>query len=152
MSSRKSNKFVAVEAEQITEAPIEDAVRTVEDVITSGDEFPETEVVEQPSVIEEQVISIDPEQVEAERLNRLNDIEKQIIQHQESIKQLRSELKKLDGKTKREGPTKMESCLALYNENPGLSRKEYVQMFQDQCGLTVAGSRTYVQLIISKNK
>ena len=152
MSSRKSNKFSESEVEQVTESVVEDVVRTVENVVTGVEELSEPEIVEQPSVVEEQVISIDPEQVEAERLNRLNDIEKQIIQHQESIKQLRSELKKLDGKTKREGPTKMESCLALYNENPGLSRKEYVQMFQDQCGLTVAGSRTYVQLIISKNK
>ncbi len=124
----------------------------VEDVVSTVEELLEPEVVEQSSAVEEPVVDINAEQAEAERLNRVNDIEKQIIQHQESIKHLRSELKKLDGKTKREGPTKMESCLALYNENPGLSRKEYVQMFQDQCGLTVAGSRTYVQLIISKNK
>ncbi len=148
MSSRKSNKFTEFEVEQVVETVVVDAIFPVE-------ELPEPEVhevVEQISVVEESVINADSEQAEAERLNRVNDLEKQIIQHQESIKQLRSELKKLDGKTKREGPTKMESCLALYNENPGLSRKEYVQMFQDQCGLTVAGSRTYVQLIISKNK
>jgi hypothetical protein len=145
MSSRKSNKFTESEVEQIAETVVEDVLPTVE-------ELPEPEVGEQSSVVDEPVINADSEQAEAERLNRVNDIEKQIIQHQDSIKQLRSELKKLDGKTKREGPTKMESCLALYNENPGLSRKEYVQMFQDQCGLTVAGSRTYVQLIISKNK
>ena len=145
MSSRKSNKFVAIEAEQITEA-------LTEDVFTGVEELQESEVIEQSSVVEEPAIEADAEQTETERLNRVNDIEKQIIEHQESIKQLRSELKKLDGKTKREGPTKMESCLALYNENSGLSRKEYVQMFQDKCGLTVAGARTYIQLIISKNK
>ncbi len=145
MSSRKSNKFTESEVEQATESVVEDVLPTVQ-------ELPEPEVIEQSPVVEEPVTNVDAEQAEAERLNRVNDLEKQIIQHQESIKQLRSELKKLDGKTKREGPTKMESCLTLYNENPGLSRKEYVQMFQDQCGLTVAGSRTYVQLIISKNK
>ena len=111
-----------------------------------------SEDIEKLPVVEEPVINADVEQAEAERLNRVNDIEKQIIQHQESIKQLRSELKKLDGKTKREGPTKMESCLALYNENPGLTRKEYVQMFQDKCSLTLAGARTYIQFIMSKNK
>ena len=145
MSSRKSNKFVESEVEQVTEA-------LVEDVVTGVEELQESEVIEQSPVIEEPVFEADAEQTEAERLNRVNDIEKQIIQHQESIKHLRSELKKLGGKTKREGPTKMESCLALYNENPGLSRKEYVQLFQYNFGLTVAGSRTYVQLIISKNK
>lgn len=145
MSSRKSNKFVESEVEQVAEIVVEDVVSTVEELL-------EPEVVEQSSAVEKPVVDINAEQAEAERLNRVNDIEKQIIKHQESIKQLRSELKKLDGKTKREGPTKMESCLALYNENPGLSRKEYVQMFQDQCGLTVAGARTYIQLIISKNK
>ena len=150
MSSRKSNKFSESEVEQVLETVVEDAVITVEDLPEPEPE-PEPEVVEESQAVEP-VADVDPEQVEAERLNRLNDIEKQIIQHQESIKQLRSELKKLDGKTKREGPTKMESCLALFNANPGLSRKEYVQMFQDQCGLTIAGSRTYSQLIISKNK
>ena len=145
MSSRKSNKFIESEVEQFIETQ-------TEDVVSGAEELPEPEVVEQPSVVEEQVTNVDAEQAEAERLNRVNDLEKQIIQHQESIKQLRSELKKLDGKTKREGPTKMESCLALYKENTGLSRKEYVQMFQDKCGLTLAGARTYIQLIISKNK
>lgn len=145
MSSRKSNKSVETEVEQVVEA-------LVDDVAASVQEFPEPEIIEQSPVVDEPVVEADAEQVEAERLNRVNDLEKQIIQHQESIKQLRSELKKLEGKTKREGPTKMESCLALYKENPGLTRKEYVQLFQDKCGLTVAGSRTYAQLIISKNK
>jgi hypothetical protein len=145
MSSRKSNKFVETEVEQVVET-------VPENIFTDIEELPEPEVIEQSPVIEEPVINADVEQAEEERLNRVNDLEKQIIQHQESIKKLRSELKKLDGKTKREGPTKMESCLALYNENSGLSRKEYVQMFQDKCGLTVAGARTYIQLIISKNK
>jgi hypothetical protein len=145
MSSRKSNKFTESEVEQVFET-------VVEDVLPNVEELPEPEVIEQSPAVEEPVADTYAEQAEAERLNRVNDIEKQIIQHQESVKQLRSELKKLDGKTKREGPTKMESCLALYNENPGLTRKEYVQMFQDQCGLTVAGSRTYAQLILSKHK
>lgn len=145
MSSRKSNKFVAVEAEQIVEA-----VR--ENIATDTEELPASEVIEQALVVEEPAIEVDAEQAETERLNRVNDLEKQIIHHQESIKKLRSELKKLEGKAKREGPTKMESCLALYNENTGLSRKEYVQIFQDKCGLTLAGARTYIQLIIAKNK
>ena len=145
MSSRKSNKFSESEVEQVTESASEDVVANV-------DELPDAEVIGQSPIVEEPAINADAEQAEAERLNRVNDLEKQIIQHQESIKQLRSELKKLEGKTKREGPTKMESCLALYNENTGLTRKEYVQMFQDKCGLTVAGARTYIQLIMSKNK
>lgn len=145
MSSRKSNKFVSVEAEEVIEA-------VHENIVTDTEELPVSEVVKQAQIIEEPAIEVYTEQAETERLNRVNDLEKQIIQHQELIKQLRSELKKLESKSKREGPTKMESCLALYNENTGLSRKEYVQMFQDKCGLTLAGARTYIQLIISKNK
>jgi len=145
MSSRKSNKFISVEAEKVPEAG-------PENIVTNTEELPAPEVIEQSQVVEEPTIEVDAEQAETERLNRVNDLEKQIIQHQDTIKQLRSELKKLEGKTKREGPTKMESCLAVYNENTGLSRKEYVQMFQDKCGLTLAGARTYIQLIISKNK
>lgn len=145
MSSRKSNKFVSVEAEEVVDA-------LPENTVTDTEELPALEVIEHPDTVQEAASEVDAEQAETERLNRINDLEKQIIQHQESIKQLRSELKTLEGKTKREGPTKMESCLALYNENTGLSRKEYVQMFQDKCGLTLAGARTYIQLIISKNK
>lgn len=145
MSSRKSNKSAEVEVEQITEALIVVAVANIE-------ELPEPEVLEQFPAVEEAAIEPDAEQAEADRLNRVNDLEKQIIHHQESVKQLRSELKKLEGKTKRDGPTKMDSCVAVYNENPGLTRKEYVQMFQDKCGLTLAGARTYIQLIMSKNK
>ena len=145
MSSRKSKKFVSVETEEVVEA-------LPENIVTETEELPASEIIEQPQVVDEPAIEVDAEQAETERLNRVNDLEKQIIQHQKSIKQLRSELKNLEGKAKREGPTKMESCLALYNENTGLSRKEYVQMFQDKCGLTLAGARTYIQLIISKNK
>ena len=145
MSSRKSNKFVSLEAEEVLEAGLEN-------IVTETEELPVPEIIKQPQVVEGQAIEVDAEQAETERLNRVNDLEKKIIQHQDTIKQLRSELKKLEGKTKRAGPTKMESCLAVYNENTGLSRKEYVQMFQDKCGLTLAGARTYIQLIISKKK
>ena len=145
--SRKSNKFFDSESE-VVEVPVVE-VETITEPVSDPDAFDVVETVEPFEAIPPEV---DPEQAEVERLNRVNDLEKQIIQHQELIKQLRSELKKLEGKTKREGPTKMESCLTLYNENAGLSRKEYVQMFQDKCGLTVAGARTYIQLIISKKK
>ena len=111
MSSRKSNKSIETEVEQVTE-------EQVEYVSIASDEIANSEVFKKSPVVEEPVIEVDTEQAEVERLNRVNDLEKQIIQHQESIKQLRSELKKLEGKTKREGPTKMESCLALYNEIP----------------------------------
>lgn len=145
MSSRKSTKSAEVEAVQSIEVP-------VGDVVIDTETLAEPEVLEHTAVVEDPKIEVDAEQAETERLNRVNDLEKQIIQHQESIKQLRTELKKLEGKTKREGPTKMDSCLALYNKNSGLTRKEYVQMFQDKCGLTLAGARTYIQLIMSKNK
>jgi TolA-binding protein len=145
MSSRKSNKPVAADVKQFTDALVEDVVANVETL-------PEPEVIEQSLVVEEPPIEADSEQAEADRLNRVNDLEKQIIQHQESIKSLRSELKKLEGKTKREGPTKMELAIKLWKEQPGLQRKEYVKKFQDELGLTLAGARTYIQLIITKNK
>jgi 5-hydroxyisourate hydrolase-like protein (transthyretin family) len=92
------------------------------------------------------------EQAETDRLNRVNDVEKAIIQHQETIKELRVELRKLEGKTKREGPSKMELATAYYNDHPGLKRKEYVEAFMKDIGLTVAASRTYIQLIIKRSK
>ena len=143
--SRKANKSSSTEAEQTNALPIEETSSVAEDVV-------DPVIPEQIESNESLVPEVDPYQAEVDRLNKVNDLEKAIIQHQEAIKQLRSELRKLENKTKREGPTKMEMCLELWKSNPGLTRKEYVQMFQDQCGLTVAGSRTYVQLILAKNK
>lgn len=113
---------------------------------------PVEEIIETVETIEPVAAEADPEQAEVDRLNRVNDLEKQIIEHQETIKQLRSELRKLDGKSKREGPTKMETCLDVWKANPGLSRKEYVKLFINQASLTPAGARTYIQLILAKNK
>lgn len=131
--SRKSNKFFGSESEAVSDPVTPEIIETVETIQTVSSE-------------------VDPEQTEVDRLNRVNDLEKQIIGHQEAIKQLRSELRKLDGKSKREGPTKMEMCVEIWKTNPGLTRKEYVELFINQAGLTPAGGRTYVQLILAKNK
>ena len=143
--SRKTNKFSGVESE-VVEAVVEETVtEAVSDPVIS-------EIIETPDTIETVSSEVDPEQTEVDRLNRVNDLEKQIIEHQEVIKVLRSELRKLDGKAKREGPTKMETCLEAWKSNPGLTRKEYVELFINQANLTPAGARTYIQLILAKNK
>ena len=74
MSSRKSNKFVETEVEQVAET-------LVEDVVANVDELPDAEVIGQSPIVEEPAIEADAEQAEAERLNGVNDLEKQIIQH-----------------------------------------------------------------------
>ena len=144
--SRKSSKFFSEESE-VVEAVVEEKEAIAEPVAD-----PVEEIIETVETIENISSEVDPEQTEVDRLNRVNDLEKQIIQHQEAIKQLRSELKKLDGKAKREGPTKMEMCVEIWKSNPGLTRKEYVELFINQANLTPAGARTYVQLILAKNK
>lgn len=140
--SRKANKFFSVESEVVEEETVS---YSVSDPIVP-------EIIETVETIEPVAAEADPEQAEVDRLNRVNDLEMQIIEHQEAIKQLRSELRKLDCKSKREGPTKMEMCIEIWKANPGLTRKEYVELFINQAGLTVAGGRTYVQLILAKNK
>lgn len=144
--SRKANKFSGVESE-VVEAVVEEQEAIVEPVAD-----PVEEIIETVETIEPVAAEADPEQAEVDRLNRVNYLEKQIIEHQEAIKQLRSELRKLDGKVKREGPTKMEMCVEIWKANPGLTRKEYVELFINQANLTPAGSRTYIQLILAKNK
>lgn len=144
--SRKANKFSGVESE-VVEAVVEE-----QEAITESVSDPVEQIIETVETIETVSSDVDPEQTEVDRLNRVNDLEKQIIEHQETIKQLRSELRKLDGKSKREGPTKMEMCVEIWKSNPGLSRKEYVELFINQAGLTPAGARTYIQLILAKNK
>ena len=144
--SRKANKFSGVESE-VVEAVVEEQEAVAESVAD-----PVEEIIETVEAIETVSSEVDPDQAEVDRLNRVNDLEKQIIQHQEAIKNLRYELRKLDGKAKRAGPTKMETCLEVWKSNPGLSRKEYVELFINQAGLTPAGSRTYCQLILAKNK
>lgn len=144
--SRKSNKFSGVESEVV------DAVVEEQEVIAEPVADPVEEIIETVETIETVSSEVDPEQAEVDRLNRVNDLEKQIIQYQEAIKQLRSELRKLDGKSKREGPTKMETCVEIWKSNPGLSRKDYVELFISQANLTPAGAKTYIQLILAKNK
>lgn len=144
--SRKSNKFFCSESE-IVEVPVEE-----QEVTTDSVDDPVEEIIETEVTIDTASSEIDPEQAEVDRLNRVNDLEKQIIEHQEAIKQLRSELRKLDGKAKREGPTKMETCVEIWNSNPGLTRKEYAELFISQANLTPAGAKTYIQLILAKNK
>jgi len=144
--SRKANKFSGVESE-VVEAVVEEQEAIVEPVTD-----PVEEIIETVKTIETVASETDPEQAEVDRLNCVNDLEKQVIEHQEAIKQLRSELRKLDGKSKREGPTKMEKCLEVWKSNPDLTRKEYVELFIKQAGLTPAGAKTYIQLILTKNK
>ncbi len=144
--SRKANKFSGVES-SVADAVVEEQEAIAEPVSDLVEE-----IIETLETIETVSSEVDTEQTEVDRLNRVNDLEKQIIQHQEAIKQLRSELKKLDGKAKREGPTKMEMCVEIWKSNPGLSRKEYVELFINQANLSPAGARTYVQLILAKNK
>lgn len=40
--------------------------------------------------------------------------------------------------------SKLEAVVNLINNNPGLSRKEYIQMAIDKVGMTPAGASTYV--------
>jgi len=145
--SRKASKFSGVGPE-VAESVVEEQEVFAESVTAT--DVPE--IIETVETIETVSSEVDPEQTEVDRLNRVNDLEKQIIEHQEAIKLLRSELRKLDGKSKRDGPTKMETCLEAWKSNPGLTRKEYVELFINQANLTPAGARTYIQLILAKNK
>ena len=94
--SRKSSKFFSEESE-VVEAVVEE-----QEAIAEPAADPVEEIIETVETIETVSSEVDPEQADVDRLNRVNDLEKQIIEHQEAIKQLRSELRKLDGKAKRE--------------------------------------------------
>lgn len=87
-----------------------------------------------------------------EKENRIVDLESEVIRLQDRIKDIRKELRGLEGKTKREGPTKMQLAVEYFNNHAGLARKEYVEAFQKELGLTLSGSRTYIQLIMKKSK
>lgn len=125
MSARKSKKSEQVET-------IKEEVMNTEAVV---------EVVE-PEVSQEQI----------DKENRIVDLESEMVRLQDRIKDIRKELRGLESKTKREGPTKMELATQFWKDNPGLARKDYVAKFQSELGLTLAGSKTYIQLIMSKNK
>ncbi len=112
--SRKSNKFFGEESEVV------DAVVEEQENVSESVSYPVIpDIIETEETIETVFSEVDPEQAEVDRLNRVNDLEKQIIEHQEEIKVLRSELRKLDGKSNREGPTKMETCIEIWKANPG---------------------------------
>ena len=70
----------------------------------------------------------------------------------ERLKEIRKELRGLTGKVKREGPTKMDRAVELYKADPSLARKDYITKFKDELGLTEAGAKTYIQIILKKHK
>jgi len=80
------------------------------------------------------------------------ELESEQVKLQERLKEIRKELRALSGKTKREGPTKMDRAVELWKAEPGLQRKDYIAKFQSELGLTLAGAKTYIQIIMKKNK
>lgn len=122
-----------------------------------------TELVVPMDVVEPAVEAVEPtaEVIEAvepavehdyEKENKVLLLESEIVKLQDRIKEIRKELKGLESKTKREGPTKMQLAVEYVENNRGLARKDYVDAFVKQLGLTVPGAKTYIQLILAKSK
>ena len=107
-----------------------------------------TEVIEAVELVVPTVVDEVPAEV-IEKENRIVDLESEVVRLQDRIKDIRKELRGLEGKTKREGPTKMDVCRDLYKMNGGLQRKEYVQMFMEKAELSTAAAKTNAQIIIS---
>lgn len=147
MSARKSNKSAQAQAQsetEVVEAPVVEVVEQVEVV-----EVPVVETVEpttEEPVVEEQ------NQTDIEKENKIVDLESEIVKLSERLSDLKKELRSLTKPAKTDGPTKMEVCIDLYKSNVGLARKDLVKLFMDLAGLTLAGARTYAQLILSKAK
>lgn len=141
MAARQSKKAQQVQSEEVV-----DQNQTVEQVEVTE---PVVEVVESGS---ELVQSEETTQADIDKENKIVDLESELVRLQDRIKDIRKELRGLESKTKREGPTKMERAVQFWKDNPGLARKDYVEKFQSELGLTLAGARTYIQIITTKNK
>lgn len=142
MSARKSNKSVKPVQSDKTEG----GVQSTEPVVVEPTE-PVVPVVVGPTEAEIEATRIEKE-------NKVVDLEAEIVKVSERLAELKKELRGLTKTkgSKKEGPTKMELATQLWKDNPGLARKDYVAKFMSELGLTLAGSRTYVQIIMTKNK
>jgi hypothetical protein len=143
--SRKSNKQeeAVVETTELV-VPMDVVEPTVEAV------EPTTDVVE---VVEPTTDVVEPAvEHDYEKENKVLLLESEIVKLQDRIKEIRKELKGLESKTKREGPTKMQLAVEYVENNRGLARKDYVDAFVKQLGLTAPGAKTYIQLILAKSK
>lgn len=89
-----------------------------------------------------------------EKENKIVDLESEIVKVSERLAELKKELRSLTKTSgaKKEGPTKMELATQYWKANQGLERKAYVAAFMSELGLTLAGARTYIQIIMTKNK
>ncbi|WP_028995857.1 hypothetical protein [Azonexus hydrophilus] len=141
MAARQSKKAQQVQSEEVV-----DQNQTVEQVEVTE---PVVEVVESGS---ELVQSEETTQADIDKENKIVDLESEIVKLTERLSDLKKELRKLTKPTKNDGPTKMELAVQYWKENQGKARKEYVEAFQKELGLTLAGARTYIQIIMTKNK
>lgn len=120
----------------------------VEPVVEQSELATVSEAVEPVETVE--VMEMSQESIDKE--NRIVDLESQIIKVGELLAELKKEYRTLTKPVKTDGPSKMELATQLWKDNPGLARKVYVEKFMSELGLTLAGSRTYIQLIMTKNK
>lgn len=135
MAARQSKKAQQVQSEEVVDQnQTVEQVEVTEPVVESGSEL------------------VESTQADIDKENKIVDLESELVRLQDRIKEIRKELRGLESKTKREGPTKMERAVQLWKDNPGLARKDYVSKFQSELGLTLAGARTYIQIIMTKNK
>jgi enoyl reductase-like protein len=163
--SRKSNKSVlstSADVEVVVPAVVEGEVVFDEPVALVEECVVETAIEEMAAsgvdpVREELVAVASSEEVpdEQSKDDLVAAAEGDVARLEELLKQAKRHLRSLKAPDAADGKqSKMDLAVALYREYRGTnwSRKDYIKAFQDDCGMTLAGARTYIQIIMTKDK
>jgi len=143
----RARKSVPASVEEVVQEEIVSVEEVVQEEIVSVEEVvtPNTTVQEEIAVAK--MSNLAPEEPTPVRVLEL---ETQITHLEEQLKAARQEYRSLTKPATT--VSKMDLAKQYVADHPNLARKDYVAAFQSELGLTVSGSKTYVQLILSKLK
>lgn len=104
-------------------------------------------------ITDEQTEEVTAKPTELQQLvqQEVSELQEQIKQLEEQIKPLKERLFDLTGQSDK-SETKMEKAVRIFENNKGLKRKDMLILFQNEAGLTKAGSATYYNNIVNSKK
>lgn len=134
---------MAARARKSVPASVEEVVH--EEIVHEEIVTPDTTVQEEIAVAK--MSNLAPEEPTPVRVLEL---ESRITHLEEQLKAAKQEYRSLTKKATT--VSKMDLAKQYVADHPNLARKDYVAAFQTELGLTLAGSKTYAQLLLSKLK
>jgi len=109
--------------------------RKLQDEVNSADEL---EIVDEPEVT-------DVEEVDEVEMGDL--VQELITRRAALLVELKDVTEQLNVLRPGKAESKMDICRKIYIANPGMARKDLIELFMNEAGTTKAGSSTYIATI-----